>query len=188
MRRRRTAQAGDNTLLGTLGGAALGGFIGNQFGHGAGSAVGTGVSVFIGGLIGNSVGRSMDYPVPITRAVIQAIRLIRPIRIRTEADVCCAARTAAAPRRLCGARSGRIPLCLAGHCRGGYVGTSSNSSRYCREYTQQVRIGNGFKKPMARPAFVRTEAGISSVKVNEFGRRASEENPGEPDVRSPGFF
>ncbi|MDD5586951.1 MAG: glycine zipper 2TM domain-containing protein, partial [Alphaproteobacteria bacterium] len=50
------AFAGDNTLLGTLGGAALGGFVGSQFGAGTGRLATTGAGVFVGGLMGHSIG------------------------------------------------------------------------------------------------------------------------------------
>ncbi len=54
------ARGGDSEFLGTGIGAALGGLLGSQFGHGDGQLAYTGLGVFLGGLAGNSVGSSMD--------------------------------------------------------------------------------------------------------------------------------
>jgi len=54
------AFAGDGEILGTGLGAALGGLVGSQFGHGGGNLAYTGLGVVTGGLIGNSIGSSMD--------------------------------------------------------------------------------------------------------------------------------
>jgi surface antigen len=147
------AYAGDETILGTLGGAALGGFVGAQFGHGAGNLAATGLGAFTGAIIGNSFGRSLEYSrrpysgggysgygysyspyyapgyyyepnyvapyAPPPPRVIYVQPNVFEYRAREPAYV-----------------------------EGGYVGASSapaytpSSSSYCREYTQQIRIGN----------------------------------------------
>ncbi len=137
------ARAGDNTLLGTLGGAALGGFVGHQFGHGAGRSVGTGVGVLVGGLVGNHVGRSMDYasrPYYSTRGNTSyspypayAYSYYEPLYVAPPAPP---------PRRVVYYQPEVVEYRYAAPAMvsEGYVG--ARSSRYCREYTQQVRIGD----------------------------------------------
>ncbi len=138
------AYAGDNELLGTLGGAALGGFVGHQFGHGAGRSVGTGVGVLVGGLIGNNVGRSMDYAnrryysggysggyYSYSSHPRYAYSYYEPMYVAPPAPP---------PPRVVYYEPQVVEYRYTSPAivSEGYVGSSS--SRYCREYTQQVRI------------------------------------------------
>ncbi len=57
----RPAYAGSGEFIGTLVGAGTGGYIGSMFGHGAGRLAATGAGVFIGGAIGNEIGYQSDH-------------------------------------------------------------------------------------------------------------------------------
>lgn len=136
------AKAGDGEIFGTLGGAALGGFIGNQFGHGAGRAVGTGIGVFTGAVLGNSFGRSLDrpsysygggygygyYPSYYAPSYYYEQNYVAPPAPPPPSVVYVQPQVIEYRER------------EPAHVEGGYVG--AGSTPYCREFTQQIRIGN----------------------------------------------
>ncbi len=133
------AQAGNDNLFSTGMGAALGGLLGSQFGRGDGKLVATGLGVFMGGLAGNSIGRSehtgyasrsygygRDYNTAYIEETYYQPTYVAPPAIH--------------PRRVVYVQPQVVeyqepePV----YIQGSYVGSSS----YCREFTQQVRIGN----------------------------------------------
>lgn len=142
------ATASDGTdLLSTLGGAALGGFIGNQFGHGDWRTAATGIGAFTGALVGHGFAQSLDRPSGYYGGgyggsyyggygygtyyapdgyyepnYVAPPSPIPPRVVYVEPD-------AVEYRQ-------REPA----YVEGGYVG--NDAEPYCREFTQQVRIGN----------------------------------------------
>lgn len=121
---------GDSEFLGTIVGAGLGGFLGSQIGHGSGRLAATGAGVFLGGLAGNSLGRSSGrayghYPPPRHTTYAPAYSTLyeetyEPSYVMTYYTPNYVAPPAPPPAI--------------------YIDNSSGS--YCREYSQQVRIGN----------------------------------------------
>ena len=134
------ALAGDGALLGMLGGGALGGFIGNQFGHGAGRIAATGFGAFTGAVIGNSVGRSFDRPYYYGGGYsgygyapyYASNYYYEPMYVAPPAP-----RVVYVQPQVVEYRQNE-PATV----ESGYVGEDSNrdSSRYCREFTQHIRI------------------------------------------------
>jgi len=145
------AYAGDNTLLGTLGGGALGGFVGSQFGSGTGRLAATGLGVFTGAVIGHNIGQSMDrasrpyygggysgygYTPYYARSYYYEPNYIAP--------------PAPPPPRVIYVQPDVVEYRVRepAYVEGGYVGGGSmpESSRHCREFTQQIKIGNEVKE------------------------------------------
>lgn len=133
------AQAGENTFFGTGVGAALGGLLGSQFGHGDGRLAYTGLGVFTGGLIGNSMGRSMDranamyasryYSYGPSYYSYSAPAYYQPTYVAPPAPP---PRVVYVQPEVVEYRSVAVPTVV----EEGPVG----ASRYCREFTQQIRI------------------------------------------------
>lgn len=126
---------GESEFLGTVMGAGLGGFLGSQVGHGAGRLAATGTGVFLGGWVGNSLGRSADrqayYAHPPRRAyyapaysTVYEETYLPPSYVMTYYAPNYVAPPAPQPPP---------PSTI-------YVDDSSGS--YCREYSQQIRIGD----------------------------------------------
>lgn len=128
------AQAGgDNEFLGTIMGAGLGGFLGSQIGHGSGRLAATGAGVFLGGLAGNSIGRSADRTYHYYPAPRRAYYAPTYTTVYEETYEPAYAMTYYAPNYVAPPAPPPLPPAI-------YVDDSSGS--YCREYSQQIRIGN----------------------------------------------
>ena len=112
------AWAGDNAFFGTGVGAALGGLLGSQFGHGDGRLAATGMGVFFGGLAGNEIGHSMD------RAVTPSYGYAY----------------SAAPTYYYASPVYQPNYVAPPDPPPTYI--YQDSENYCREYSQQIRIGN----------------------------------------------
>ncbi len=125
------AAGGENELLGTLMGAGLGGLVGNQIGHGPGRVAATGTGIFLGGWLGNSMGRSLDQP--------------RDFYTRRPA-IAGAGTPYYGPSPLYYSSTAYVPNYVAPPAPPPpppapiYMDDSSGS--YCREFSQQVRIGD----------------------------------------------
>lgn len=147
------AHAGDKEFFGTGVGAALGGLLGSQFGHGDGRLAYTALGVFGGGLVGNSVGTSLDRA---DRAYVGGGRsyyysgYAEPAVSYYGYQQTYVAPPAPPPARVVYVqpepevveyRPMPTGVITQGYV-GGDTGGRSSSSGYCREYTQQVRIGN----------------------------------------------
>ena len=135
------AVAGDGAFLGMLSGAALGGFVGNQFGHGAGRIAATGLGAFTGAIVGNSIGQSYDRSAyygygggysGYGYAPYYAPAYYQPTYVAPPAPQVVYVQPQVVDYRE------REPASV----EGGYIGedTSGGSSRYCREFTQHIRI------------------------------------------------
>lgn len=125
---------GGDEFLGTIMGAGLGGFLGSQIGHGAGRLAATGTGVFLGGWVGNNLGRSADrqayYYAPPRRAYYAP----GYATIYEETyEPSSYAMTYYRPNYVAPPAPPPQPATI-------YVDDSSGS--YCREYSQQIRIGN----------------------------------------------
>jgi surface antigen len=138
------AFAGDNTLLGTLGGAALGGFVGSQFGAGTGRLATTGAGVFVGGLLGNSIGSSMDRANRGYGGGYSGYGYAPYYSQSSYYEPLYVAPPAPPPPRVVYMQPQTVEYRERepAYTDGGYLGQISgpDSSRYCREYTQQIRI------------------------------------------------
>jgi surface antigen len=133
------AHAFDKEGMGTLLGAGLGGLLGNQFGGGSTKVITTSIGVFAGGLAGRSIGGSLDradrahynrgsygYTPQASRAYYQPNYV---------------AQYAPPPQRVVYVREPE-PI----YVQDSYVGARSNhGDRYCREYSNSVRIGNQWR-------------------------------------------
>lgn len=139
-----SAQAGDKEFFGTGLGAALGGLLGSQFGQGQGQLATTAAGVFVGGLIGQDVGQSLDrsdrlyarggygYGAPTYyQPRTYYYETYQPTYV---------APPALPPQRVIYVPQEQPVV----HYRQDYdqVEYNDRASGYCREYTQQVRIGN----------------------------------------------
>ncbi len=140
------AHAGESAVWGTGIGAALGGLLGSQFGKGDGRLATTGLGVFMGGVVGNQMGQSMDranagyagrgysgygYYAPGPSYYAESYSYYQPTYVAPPAP----------PVRAVYVQEEddyrtRAPV----YVQQSYVGSRSTS--YCREYTQQVRIGD----------------------------------------------
>lgn len=143
------ARADDKTVLGTGLGAALGGLLGSQFGRGDGRLAATGLGVFMGGVVGHSVGRSLDradrawygggygtsYHSYAPTTYYYAHSYYEPTYVAPPAPP---------PHRVIYRPAPFIAYEETGTSTAteDYDVPASYGSRYCREYTQQVRIGN----------------------------------------------
>ncbi len=117
------ALADDGQLLSTLTGAGLGGWIGSSIGHGSGRLAATGAGVFIGGAIGNELGRSSYRNYSYARpSYAYAYSYPQPVYYYAPYRPTYVAPPEPAPQPVT------------------YVDEDSGS--YCREYSQQVRIGD----------------------------------------------
>jgi surface antigen len=140
------AAAGDASFWGTGIGAALGGWAGSNIGRGSGQLAATAGGVVLGGLIGNSIGSSIDrssypyatysygspyyygqssyyeptYVAPAAAPPPTVVYLQQPsvVEYRTTS-----------------------PAVVSGGYVGGYdAPTGDDDSRYCREYTQKIKV------------------------------------------------
>ncbi|MER2520738.1 MAG: glycine zipper 2TM domain-containing protein [Bdellovibrionales bacterium] len=128
----RALAGGEGEFFGTVMGAGLGGLLGSQFGHGSGRLAATGTGVFLGGWMGNSIGRSSDR---------QAYYSYAPPR-----------RAHYAPSYSTVYEETYEPSSyIMTYYRPNYVAppapppaiyVDDTSGSYCREYSQQIRIGN----------------------------------------------
>ncbi len=145
--------AGSNEFLGLLGGAALGGFIGNQFGEGAGQTAATGLGAFTGAVIGSNLGRSYDrhnrvyYGGGYYSDYRYGSSYYAPSYYYYPQYV---APPAPPPPRVVYVQPQIIEYRARepAYVDGGYVGGGSAPppTSYCREFTQQTRIGNQVKE------------------------------------------
>jgi len=147
-----TAYADGGELLGTLGGAALGGFVGSQFGSGTGRLAATGAGVFTGGLIGNALGSSYDrsrYYGSYSGLRYTGPTYYAPTNYYEQNYV---APPAPPPPQIVYTQPTlveyrtREPAVVEGAYLDAEPGIDGGPSRYCREYTQQIRIGNEIKE------------------------------------------
>ena len=113
------AYADDGQLFSTLLGASLGGWAGSYIGHGSGRLAATGAGVFLGGAIGNELGRPSSYAYA---RPSYAYSYPEPVYYYAPYRPTYVAPPEPAPQPVT------------------YVDDESGS--YCREYSQQIRIGN----------------------------------------------
>ncbi len=148
------ARASDAEFFSMLGGAALGGFVGNQFGRGSGRVAATGLGAVTGAVVGSHFGRSIDranrgyyyggygggyyggYGPDYYSAYHYYPQYVAP--------------PAPPQPRIIYVQPEVVEYRMRGpaYVEGGYVGAGSMPlpSSYCREFTQQVRIGGQIKE------------------------------------------
>lgn len=111
--------AGNKELLGAGGGAILGGLAGAQFGKGKGQLVGVGVGTLLGALAGSEIGRSLD-----------KADMMYAERAQSQAYQAPIGQTITWNNPDSGNSGTFTPV------RDG----TSNSGRYCREYSQTIYV------------------------------------------------
>ncbi len=124
------ALANENEFFGTLGGAGLGGYFGSMIGRGDGRLAATGAGVLLGGVLGNHIGRGYgrsDYDDFDHHEHRRHYGYAAPVYEQQSYYY-------AAPTRY-------VPTYVAPPEPEPTIYVNQNNG-YCREYSQQVQIGN----------------------------------------------